>query len=313
MAEKKRKMVSVNFIGKELLENRVFDTTLAEEAKKAGIFEEKRKYAPLDVILGEKELLEQVEKELEGMKEGEKRITKMLAKNAFGERDARLVRVVPLQNFLEQKINPFPGLVVRIANAMGKVQSVSSGRVRIDFNNPLAGRDIEYHIELVKEIKDKKEVAEKIYEKYYSRIPGTQKEYLDGKLTITATGDFLKNLEKVNEAIKGIAKDFDLELEFKETKAIAGEKEKTIKETASIEEHVHGPNCNHEHEEQAAVKQEKVLEKTDTEITGKKAVTKEKSINQIAKDIVKEKKGTAQFDVTRDSSSTIQRPKKKTK
>ncbi|MFA5125762.1 MAG: FKBP-type peptidyl-prolyl cis-trans isomerase [archaeon] len=309
MAEKKRKMVSVNFIGKELLENRVFDTTLEEEAKKAGIFEEKRKYAPLNVILGEKELLEQVEKELEEMKEGEKRITKMLAKNAFGERDARLVRVVPLQNFLEQKINPFPGLVVRIANAMGKVQSVSSGRVRIDFNNPLAGRDIEYHIELVKEIKNKKEIAEKIYEKYYSRIPGTQKEYSEGKLTITATGDFLKNLEKVNEAIKGIAKDFDLELEFKEIKVTG----KEIKETASVEEHVHGPNCNHEHEEQAAVKQEKVLEKTDTEITGKKLETKEKSINQIAKDIVKEKKGTAQFDVTRDSSTTIQRPKKKTK
>jgi FKBP-type peptidyl-prolyl cis-trans isomerase 2 len=320
MVEKKRKMVSVNFTGKELVGNTVFDTTLAQLARDAGIFDEKRKYSPLDIIVGEKELLDRVEKEIDSMIEGEKRTIKLLAKEGFGERRSELIRVVPLQNFLEQKINPFPGLVVRVSNAMGRVQSVSSGRVRIDFNHPLAGRDLEYNVEVVKEIKDKKEVAEKIFEKYYSRIPGTKKDYSEGKLTITASGDFLKNLEKVNDAIKGIAKDFGIELNFVEDKVekVSGEKVET--EVAEVKEttHVHGPNCNHDHghdHEHHFVHEveptHSKLKELDTEVTGKVVSTKEKSINKIAKEIVSEKKPAPQFDVKRDSASTIQRPKKK--
>ncbi|MFA5931034.1 MAG: FKBP-type peptidyl-prolyl cis-trans isomerase [archaeon] len=317
MAEKKkRKMVSVNFVGKELLENAVFDTTIESEAKSAGIFDERRKYKPLDIIVGEKELLEKVENAIDEMNEGEKRIVKLLPSEAFGERNAEMLRVVPLQNFIEQKINPFPGLVVRIANAIGKVQSVSSGRVRIDFNHPLAGREVEYHVELVKEIKDKKEIAQKMYEKYYSRIPGTKHDYTEGKMIITASGDFLKNLSQVNEAIKELAKDFDLQIEFKEgiVKVEGSKANPQVTEQA----HVHGPNCNHEdnahvhhhgpncnhdhHEHEEKEEEEKAPASSDED--------KPKSIHQIA-DEIKGGKKSGSFDVSRDSATTIQRPKKK--
>lgn len=295
MAEnKKRKMVSVNFVGKELLENAVFDTTIENEAKNAGIFDERRKYKPLDIIVGEKELLEKVENAIEEMKEGEKRIVKLLPSEAFGERNANMLRVVPLQNFIEQKINPFPGLVVRIANSIGKVQSVSSGRVRIDFNHPLAGREVEYHVELVKEIKDKKEIAQKMYEKYYSRIPGTKHDYTEGKMTITASGDFLKNLSQVNEAIKALAKDFDLDIEFKE--GIVKVEGTKANPQVTEEAHVHGPNCHHDHHEHEEESEE---EKAPA-----------KSIHQIA-DEIKGGKKSGNFDVSRDSATTIQRPKKR--
>ena len=333
IAEKKRKMVSINFTGKELLGGAVFDTNIVEMAKQAGVFDERRIYKPLDIIIGEKELLERVENELAGMSEGEKRIVKMLAKEAFGEREAELVRVVPLQNFLEQKINPFPGLVVRISNAIGKVQSVSSGRVRVDFNHPLAGRDIEYHVELVKEIKDKKEIAEKLFEKYYSRIPGTKKDITEGKMTVTVSGDFLKNLEKVNDAIKGIAKEFDIELEFREESAGKIDSAKSAKEIGAEKksEHVHGPNCNHEHEGHEHHSHEEhvhgpncnhghekhdhthkfVQDMSPGTLKGKPLEQRQRSLNQIAKDIVNEKKDNKQFETFKDSASTIQRPKKK--
>jgi len=348
MAEKKkRKMVKVNFTGKELLENKVFDTTVEEMAKDAGIFEQGRKYGPLSIIVGEKELMSKVEDAIEGMKEGEKKIVKLLSSESFGERVADLVRVVPLKNFHDQKINPFPGLVVRVANAIGKVQSVNSGRVRIDFNHPLAGREVEYHVELVKELKNKDEVAQALYEKYYSRIPGAKKDYTNGKLTITVSGDFLKNLGKINESILSIAKDFDLEIEFKEDKSINKEGQVSIPQEIkeAKEEHVHGPNCNHEHNhvhgssadhahvhgsndahehvhgseyvhehklEHHLDLKEKIIQKSKV-IDGDAVsaqMNKPKSIHSIA-DELKGVKKTGGFDVTRDSATTIQRPKKK--
>jgi len=301
MTEKKRRMVKVNFTGKEALEGRVFDTTLADIAKEAGIFDERRTYGPLNIILGEKELMEKVEAELEAMNEGEKKVVKLLAKEAFGERNPQMVRVIPLQNFLEQKINPFPGLVVRVANAIGKVQSVSSGRVRIDFNHPLSGRDVEYHVELVKEIKNKNEVAETIFEKYYSRIPNSKKETNEGKLTITLSPELIKNLGQINEAVKKIAKDFDVEIEFEEDKAVQIEK---VKKDENVG-HVHGPECNHAHEEEEETREKKKSEEKS------EVKEKPKSIHKIADEARGQAKKENNFDVTRDSSTTIQRPKKK--
>ena len=68
-----KRMVSVNFTGKELLNNEVFDTTKEGVAKEHDIYDPKRKFKALTIIIGEKELLPLVEKELESMKEGEER------------------------------------------------------------------------------------------------------------------------------------------------------------------------------------------------------------------------------------------------
>jgi FKBP-type peptidyl-prolyl cis-trans isomerase 2 len=325
MTEKKtRKMVKVHFTGKEALEGKVFDTTKEDEAKKAGIHDTKRKYSPLTIITGEKELLGKVEDALEEMKEGEEKIVKLIASEAFGERKNDLIRIVPLKNFLDQKINPIPGLVVRVANAIGKVQSVTSGRVRIDFNHPLAGRDVEYHVELLKELKDNKEVAEAIFEKYYARIPGSKKEIEPGLLTITLSTNLMQNLVQINKSISGIAKDLGVELKFVEDKMT--DTQKTIPEEISIEEeHVHGPNCNHEHHKvehvhgpncnHAPVEEEHVHgehcnHEHHSSEEHSQPQEKQKSIHQIA-DEAKNTKKTTNFDVTRDNSTTIQRPMKK--
>ncbi|MDI6721237.1 MAG: peptidylprolyl isomerase, partial [Candidatus Aenigmarchaeota archaeon] len=71
---------------------------------------------------------------------------------AFGKRDANLVKVVNKGVFRESKSEPQPGMVVDFGNLRGRVQSVSGGRVRIDFNNPLAGKKLLYHIEIVEKI-----------------------------------------------------------------------------------------------------------------------------------------------------------------
>jgi FKBP-type peptidyl-prolyl cis-trans isomerase SlyD len=300
----KKRMISVTFTGKELLEGKVFDTNSEKDAKEAGIHDEKKKYKPLTIITGENELMPLVEKELMEMKAGEEKVVKLIAKDAFGERSTELLRVVPLQNFIDQKINPYPGLVIRIGNAFGRVQSVGSGRVRVDFNHPLSGRDVEYKVRVEKEFQDKKEISEEIFSKYYERIPGTEKEIAGDTLTITLEGEAFSNLTKVNEAIKKLSEELGIKLDIKESKKLS--EGKSIEVDKEEHEHVHGPNCNHDHEHVHEAQKGKII---DGDAVTTKTVA-EKSINQIAKEVKSEKKSTSGFNVTKDSATTIQRPKK---
>ncbi len=213
--QENKRILKVTFNGKELLEGRIFDTTSAEIAKQNNMFDEKRKYGALSIITGEHELLPLVEKELLTMKVGEARKVKMTPKEAFGERNNDLVRITPIKIFHDQKINPIPGLVISVGNAYGRVQSVSGGRVRVDFNHALAGREIEYEVKIESEITDKKEIAETIFEKYYAFVPGSKKEIKENKLIVELSTDTLKNLEKVNASITRLGKEFGVEIEFK--------------------------------------------------------------------------------------------------
>lgn len=221
--ELKKKMIKVSFTGRELLEGNVFDTTSAEEAKKASAYDPKRSYGPLTIILGEREMLPKVETELSKMKTGEKKTIKLNSKESFGERDSRFVIVMPLKNFIDQKINPVPGLIIQgeINGQVqtGKVQSVSGGRVRVDFNHPLSGREIEYEIKIEKEVTDKKEICEEFFKKYYSVIPGAKHEIKNDNLYITVGSDAFKNLKRINEAIVDLGKELGIEISFEEDKS----------------------------------------------------------------------------------------------
>jgi FKBP-type peptidyl-prolyl cis-trans isomerase 2 len=79
------------------------------------------------------------------------------SENAFGPRNAGLVKMIPMKIFIEQKVYPQAGMTLALDNALVKVVSVSGGRVLVDFNNPLAGKDIEYEFAIKKIITDSKE------------------------------------------------------------------------------------------------------------------------------------------------------------
>ena len=137
----------------------VFDTTSEEVAKKAGIFDPKIVYQPIPVIIGSRSILPGVEEIILGMKVGEEKKFTLPPEKAFGKRLESLVRLIPLSEFKKQNIEPYPGLVITINNFNGRVVSVSGGRVKVDFNHPLAGKEIEYELKVEKKIET---VEEKI-------------------------------------------------------------------------------------------------------------------------------------------------------
>ncbi|MFH1240159.1 MAG: peptidylprolyl isomerase [Candidatus Diapherotrites archaeon] len=163
-------VVQINYSAK-VVDGEVFDTTIKEVAEKAGILEENMIYRPNAVVVGAEELFDKVDEALKEMHVGEERKVLIDAEDAYGLRDPKLIGVVPFREFKKEKIQPFPGLIIDLNNRRGKVQSVSGGRVRVDFNHPLAGKNIEYELKVEKEIKDLKEKVEVLFEKYFGPIP----------------------------------------------------------------------------------------------------------------------------------------------
>lgn len=166
----KGKMIQISFTGIDKSSNKVFDTTNEEEAKKAGIFVENGVYKPLSVIIGEGELLKGLDSAIQEMKVGEEKEIELSPKDAFGERNTDLVRLVPLKEFKKRNINPIPGMVVNLNEQYGRVQSISGGRVRVDFNPDLAGKPVMYRVKIEKELKTDEEKAGGIFVKFFPYV-----------------------------------------------------------------------------------------------------------------------------------------------
>jgi FKBP-type peptidyl-prolyl cis-trans isomerase 2 len=98
-----------------------------------------------------------LEAELMKMKVGQKKKITVGPEDALGERNSELIKLVPLSEFKKRDIDPFPGMPIVQNNMRGRVLSVSGGRVKVDFNHPLAGKTLEYEVEIKEKITGVKE------------------------------------------------------------------------------------------------------------------------------------------------------------
>jgi FKBP-type peptidyl-prolyl cis-trans isomerase 2 len=122
----------------------LFDTTHDEVAKKEDKFDEKKVYVEVPVVVGRGRLFEGLEAALVGVKLGDPKEVVIPPEKGAGARDPRLVELRTEREFLRQEINPEVGMEVHLGGKHGIVTAVSAGRVRVDFNNPLAGKTLKY-------------------------------------------------------------------------------------------------------------------------------------------------------------------------
>ncbi len=99
-----------------------------------------------------------IEEKIVGLKEGKYEM-EFKAQEAFGEKDPSLIQIIPMRFFRANNVKPKPGMFIDVDGSIGKILSVSGGRVIVDFNHPLAGKDVKVMLE-IKEIK--KDIREKI-------------------------------------------------------------------------------------------------------------------------------------------------------
>jgi FKBP-type peptidyl-prolyl cis-trans isomerase 2 len=152
MAIKKNDFVEIEFTGKS--NNLVFDTTNKEEAKSIGLDVEVK---PLIVSVGNQMLVKGFDEILEGKEINKKYSIHLTPDKAFGKRQPGLVKILPIKVFHQQNMNPVPGMTVQLDNYIAKVLSVSGGRVSVDFNNPLAGKDVDYDFTIKRIVEDNTE------------------------------------------------------------------------------------------------------------------------------------------------------------
>lgn len=101
------------------------------------------------VVVGAGFVIPGLEIALEQMKVGEKKEITVSPENGFGERSQDLIKIVPESEMKKHNIQPQVGMPVEADGRRGKVMSVTSGRVTIDFNHPLAGKMLVYDLEII--------------------------------------------------------------------------------------------------------------------------------------------------------------------
>jgi FKBP-type peptidyl-prolyl cis-trans isomerase 2 len=149
---KKHDFVEIEYTGK-LDDGTVFDTTDAATAKEAGLDSQTAVFGPAVICVGENHILPGLEVSFMDKKPGKFNVT-LPPDKAFGKKDAKLLKLMPMRAFKGQDVQPFPGLEVNIDNNFGIVRSVSGGRVIVDFNHPLSSKTLHYDLTVNKIVTD---------------------------------------------------------------------------------------------------------------------------------------------------------------
>ena len=157
----------------------VFDTTSAAEAKEAGIENPSATYGPIMVRVGSGHVIPGLDDALVGREEGEEGEIEVPPEKGFGEYDRDLVQGVPLKSFAE-KVQV--GSRVKSENREGVVRDIIGSRAIIDYNNELAGKTLQYRFRVVEVVEDELERAKGLIRLYSGREMEAANE--DGVLTL---------------------------------------------------------------------------------------------------------------------------------
>ena len=130
--------VKVHYVG-TLTDGTLFDSSQGRE--------------PLEFVLGTGKVIPGFENALVGMSVGENKTVTIPADAAYGQRHEHMIREVPRAS-MPDDIQLYEGMVLHAQGPEGQtlsftVASFDDEMVKIDGNNPLAGKDLTFALELV--------------------------------------------------------------------------------------------------------------------------------------------------------------------
>ncbi len=168
MAVKEGDFIRLEYTGKVQETGNVFDTTDENVAEEAGIKLDNKTYGAIPIVVGGGHVLKGLDEALIGMEEGEEKTVEITPEEGFGLRDPKLLQLIPMGEFKKQGMKPEVGMAITSDGTTGIIRSVSGGRVRVDFNHELAGKNLEYNIKVIKEIEDDVDKVKSMIELHYS-------------------------------------------------------------------------------------------------------------------------------------------------
>jgi FKBP-type peptidyl-prolyl cis-trans isomerase 2 len=153
---KEHDFVEVDYTGK-LPNGAIFDTTQESVAKENHFHGENMNFNPAIVCVGEKQLLPGLDAALVGKEVGKEFSVTLQPEDAFGKRNIKNIKIIPMSTFKEHKMQPQPGLQIDVDGKLGTVSRVAGGRVIVNFNHELAGKEVIYDAKINRMITDKAE------------------------------------------------------------------------------------------------------------------------------------------------------------
>lgn len=108
--------------------------------------------APATFLVGDGSLLPAFEQALFGLKAGDRRSVVIDPANGFGDHNPENVREID-RSLFSPGLALERGLMVSFADGKGElpgvVLAVGDDKVTVDFNHPLAGRDLDFDVEII--------------------------------------------------------------------------------------------------------------------------------------------------------------------
>ncbi len=187
--------VEIEYTARIREDNTIFDTTQENVAKENNFYDKNADYEPVIICVGEGNILKGLEEQIIGKETQKEYKFEISSGNAFGKKDARLLQLIPLNKFRQQNIQPVPGLQLNIDGIFGVVKTVSGGRCYVDFNHPLAGKDLVYDVKINKIVDDDREKIKSLL-KVHLHIKDAEIELKDDSIDISLKQDLPKQAQE---------------------------------------------------------------------------------------------------------------------
>ena len=124
------------------------------EAGKTEVIDSNKEGTPLEFVMGKGQLIPGLAKQIVGMEAGEEATITVPAAEAYGERDDSAIQELPKEQF--EGIDLQKGMQLYGQGQQGETIQVTvvdfnDETVTVDFNHPLAGKDLEFKVKIASE------------------------------------------------------------------------------------------------------------------------------------------------------------------
>ncbi len=142
----------------------VFDTTDEEVAKEHDIYDENTRYDSFVIIVGKGHVVEGLDEDIAGKEAGYHGTVKIPPEKGYGEHKTELVKTYPTSKFTEP---PVKGMRAVVDGQQGMVVMTIGRRVRIDFNSPMAGKNLIFDYVIEEQIDDDLDKIKSLLQSYF--------------------------------------------------------------------------------------------------------------------------------------------------
>lgn len=108
---------------------------------------------PLSYIVGNRNIIPGLEAQMNGMHMNEEKVVNISSKDAYGNVDPKAVKEFP-KTALPKGLDPKVGMILQATAPDGakfpaRISEVKNDKVVLDFNHPLAGKDLTFKVKVL--------------------------------------------------------------------------------------------------------------------------------------------------------------------